>query len=172
MMIEPPKVIFLTLNRLFPGTEATEKIFKIYSQKTPLFYNDLQLLTGRKVCEGDCKLSTNLDLNKAHELINHPAHIIDQDGSLSPSALIPFCWYGRNKAIGVKHDKFKVPVCSGFEKVQRNNQICYEFNPGNVLKNEDIRDAFHMIVDDNQDKRMRELKVSDKNKEEIGRAHV
>ena len=32
-----------------------------------------------------------LNSNMVHKIVNHPVHIIDRDGKLSPSAFIPFC---------------------------------------------------------------------------------
>ena len=46
-----------------------------------------------------------------HHVSNHPVHIIDQDGVLYPTALIPFCEFGRSMSVmGVKIDQFDHPV--------------------------------------------------------------
>ena len=55
---------------------------------------------------------------------NHPVHIQNEDGTLSPTALIPFCEFGGNMPImGVKIDKFDVPVCNSFMPKLLGNQL-------------------------------------------------
>ena len=40
-------------------------------------------------------------------LTNHPVHIQDEDGTLFPTALIPFCEFGGDlNVMGVKIDQF------------------------------------------------------------------
>ena len=47
---------------------------------------------------------------------NHPVHLIDANGTLSPSAFIPFCsWSGDMKALGKMIDNFSLPVCNAFQ---------------------------------------------------------
>ena len=46
---------------------------------------------------------------------NHPVHIMDTTGNLSPSAFIPFCaWGGDMEVLGTRVTNFSVPVCSAF----------------------------------------------------------
>ena len=46
---------------------------------------------------------------------NHPVHIMDTTGNLSPSAFIPFCaWGGDMEALGTRVPNFSLPVCSAF----------------------------------------------------------
>ena len=152
-MVQSPKYFLLTVNRPMRPWRSMfiEKVMQILELEFDFHYHELQLLFGRTKCEKKCKMSKTLDYDKHLKLANHPVHIVDDNDSLSPSALIPFCWYGRNKILGRKHDRFSVPVCSGFNRVLRYDQICYEFNPGDIIKNEDIREGLHLIVDDNQD---------------------
>ena len=57
---------------------------------------------------------------------NHPVHILDQDGELSPTALIPFCEFGRDMSVmGVKIREFDVPVCNSFRPQIIKDQLCY-----------------------------------------------
>ena len=72
------------------------------------------------------------DTKKIHKIVNHPVHIIDEEGNLSPSAFIPFCEFGGNMSImGTKVDHFDVPVCSSFKAKVLNDQLCYEVDPNN-----------------------------------------
>ena len=51
---------------------------------------------------------------------NHPVHIQEEDGQLSPTALLPFCEFGGNMSVmGVKIDQFDVPVCNSFRDTTR-----------------------------------------------------
>merc|ERR1712235_198147 len=68
-----------------------------------------------------------LESNEAHRILNHPIHVIDKSGKLSPSALVPFCKF--KNWIGVKIKHFDVPVCDIFEATILNDQLCYEVDP-------------------------------------------
>ena len=44
---------------------------------------------------------------------NHPVHIFNENNTLSPTAFIPFCLFGGDmKVVGIKSEKFDVPVCN------------------------------------------------------------
>ena len=61
-------------------------------------------------------------------------HIIDKDGNLLPSAFIPFCAFGTNiSTMGVKIDKFDVPICNSFKAKVLNDQLCYEVDVKEVI---------------------------------------
>ena len=109
----------------------------------------------RKDCGENCLLlSQGLDPVLVQKISNHPVHIIEEDGSISPSSLIPFCWFGEKTNLGVKIDQFKVPVCSGFKRKLRNNQLCFEFDPEDNIRGNEVRNGLFLIVDDNMDKMM------------------
>ena len=56
-----------------------------------------------------------LDLSIGQEVVNHPVHIINHLGDVSPSAFIPFCSFGFNKVpMGKKIELFDEPVCTAF----------------------------------------------------------
>ena len=60
-------------------------------------------------------------------MANHPVHILDREGTLSPSSFIPFCSFGDDmKSMGREINEFHVPVCDSFEAKTRNEQLCYE----------------------------------------------
>ena len=94
--------------------------------------------------------SLESDLGKMQLLTNHPVHVEEQ--TLSASALIPFCWVGNYRNIGENIDEFNIPVCRGFEKKIRNDQLCYEFNPGSIIKNGDVKKGLHLFLDENKDR--------------------
>ena len=69
----------------------------------------------------------SLDDQHIRALSYHPPHILDRDGKLSPSALIPFCEFGGSMALmGTKISQFSLPVCTSFEPKVLNDQLCYE----------------------------------------------
>ena len=57
--------------------------------------------------------------------LNHPVHIIDNEGELSTSSFIPFCSFG-DEFIGSKINGFDLPVCDIFKARNVHDQICYE----------------------------------------------
>ena len=60
----------------------------------------------------------------------HPAHIKDDKGMFSPTALIPFCEFGGKMSnMGVKIDKFEVPFCNSFQAKLIQDQLCYSVDP-------------------------------------------
>ena len=82
-------------------------------------------------------------------------HLIDEEGNLSPTALIPFCDFGGNmSAMGVKIDQFDYPVCSCFEAKIVHDQLCYELDPNKFIdKTEDSRKLdLLLIIDYNEDR--------------------
>ena len=70
-------------------------------------------------------LPLNLDLMLLQSLSNHPIHILDFKGKFSPSSFIPFCSFGK-EFIGIKTDKFHLPVCNIFKPKIFFDQLCYE----------------------------------------------
>ena len=100
------------------------------------------------------KLLEREDLVK---IVNHPVHIIDNSGELSPSSFIPFCGFGRQlKAMGVKINNISTSVCNHFESVIRNDQICYRLDPNKFFKANDKEVDFQvgmfLMIDDNEDR--------------------
>ena len=96
---------------------------------------------------------SSIDFSMVHDIVNHPAHVIESSGELSPSALIPFCqlegW------LGVKIDQFDVPICNVFEAKILNNQLCYEVDPNTLrLKNETLLNRGITFYIDNNNERM------------------
>ena len=74
------------------------------------------------------------------KVTNHPVHLVDSDGNLSPTALIPFCSLKEDMSmIGDKIDQFSVPVCNIFRPKILNDQLCYEVDPNVHMNNAEDR---------------------------------
>ena len=103
--------------------------------------------------------------NRIHKLINHPVHIIDEYGIVSPSALIPFCVFGRNMSImGIRTENFIVPVCNSFNAKIMNDQLCYEVDPNKYKElltteefTEGIKQGITLYIDNNEDRQTKSL---------------
>ena len=61
----------------------------------------------------DAFQSTLLGSKKLHSLTNHPVHVLDENGNLSTTALIPFCMFGgKLSTMGIKIPQVGIPVCN------------------------------------------------------------
>ena len=81
------------------------------------FYRDILLFPITSYLLGSSELQ---------KVTSHPVHIIDADGNLSPTSLIPFCSINDNYSeMGVKIDQIDVPVCNSFRPKIRKDQLCY-----------------------------------------------
>ena len=91
-------------------------------------------------------------------MINHPVHIIDDEGKLMPSAFIPFCFLGTNmSSLGTKMDKFSLPVCTKFKRVMLEGHLCYKLDlqrQGHFMKGEE--NGLTFLLDYNEDKSLNE----------------
>ena len=93
------------------------------------------------------------------KIVSHPVHIIDNDNSLSPSSLIPFCEFGGSKStMGVKIEQFDLPVCNSFQAKIFNDQVCYEVDLNNHENIDNIerelKFGFNFIMDYNEDRQV------------------
>ena len=96
----------------------------------------------------------NVDLDELYKVSNHPVHIFDEKGLLSPTALIPFCQLG-NEFQGNTTDHFSVPVCRGFKAKIHNKKLCYEINPNFRKKDIDKRGkGLTLFLSFNKDRQM------------------
>ena len=84
----------------------------------------------------------------------------DKEGNLSPSTFIPFCAFGKNMiSLGFKKDAYDLPICTGFQSVILNNQLCYEvelekYKNRNNLK-EDLETGLAFFLDYNEDRQVK-----------------
>ena len=76
---------------------------------------------------------------------NHPVHIIDNDGKMSPSSFIPFCTFG-NKMLemGRNFSQFNQPVCSSFQRKIFKDQLCYSVDVTEVLEEQDASENMNI----------------------------
>ena len=97
-----------------------------------------------------------LDERLLQKVFNHPVHILNSEGGVSPSSFIPFCIFGSNMtALGRNTAEFSVPVCNIFEARVKNDQLCYEVDL-ELLKDDDdmnhqLKDGLVLILDFNED---------------------
>ena len=61
------------------------------------------------------------------ELILHPPHLLDSDGSLMPAAFIPICAY-QGQLLGKTSPEFNFTACDLFEPTLVKDQLCYSLN--------------------------------------------
>ena len=138
-------------------TDSNNDAFKEYKDIFNYDENDQFFLCINK---GDCSNINNsqnfLDkIPHLREVVNHPVHILNNDGNRNPSALIPFCQIG-NKILGKKIDEFLLPVCTGFKPKVLAGSLCYsldlkEMGDDIVLgKGKDY--ALTLLIDLNQEK--------------------
>ena len=97
------------------------------------------------------------------EMMNHPVHLIDGEGKLLPSALIPFCDFGGDMSwIGKKIEEFDLPVCNSFRRSLLKGQLCYELDVNQTTEQQfsgdQLRMGLTLLMDNNEDRM-----ISDKN---------
>ena len=101
---------------------------------------------------------------------NHPVHILNSEGDFSPSAFIPFCFFG-NKKLGQYIDAFEAPVCNIFQATNWNDQLCYEMDL-NLLKDEDdlnyqLKNGLTLILDFNEERQFAKDSIQEKTEMEV-----
>ena len=99
---------------------------------------------------------------------NHPVHILNSEGGFSPSAFIPFCFFGQDMInMGTKIDDFEVPVCNIFAAKILNNQVCYEmdlnlFKDKNDIKYQ-LKAGITLILDINEERQFEKNVIEKEN---------
>ena len=91
------------------------------------------------------------------KVTNNPVHLIDQDGRLYPTALIPFCEFGGNmSAMGVKIDQIDVPVCNSFRPKIIRDQLCYTVDPNKFKHKIDLKGelSLSLFIHYNEDRQI------------------
>ena len=80
-------------------------------------------------------------------MTNNPAHIIDKENHLSPTALIPFCEFGGNMSVmGVKIEQFNFPVCNSFRPRIIKDQLCYTVDPNEFKDKIDLKGELSLLL--------------------------
>ena len=101
------------------------------------------------------KLEIILENKELQKVTNHPVHILQEDGNLSPTALIPFCSFNDDFSLmGVKIDSFNVPVCNSFKPKIIKDQLCYQLDPNQFKQTIDMFEkvSFSIFIDYNEDR--------------------
>ena len=89
------------------------------------------------------------------KVTSHPAHIVDEDGQLSLTALIPFCSVSNNySTMGTKIDSLDVPVCTAFRPKYFNDQLCYSVDLNDIKAKDNFREKLflNLLIDFNEDR--------------------
>ena len=163
--IYSPKEILIIINRLLiakgenlPYKQEFSEILEKVRVAWDLEYQEIMNLTGDYDCDTeDCKVSTSLiDHPNLSTVTNHPVHIVDKDINISPSSFIPFCWFGKGLKIGINSEMFKVSVCNNFKPKLRNDQVCYEMDPNQLLKTGQSANniVLYLLIDENKDRQI------------------
>ena len=90
-------------------------------------------------------------------MTNHPVHIVQEDGGLYPTALIPFCEFGGDMSVmGIKIDQFDDPVCNSFRPKIIQDQLCYSVDLNNYKEKIDLIGDLSLLlfINYNEDKQM------------------
>ena len=86
---------------------------------------------------------------------NHPVHILNEAGTMSPSSFIPFCYFGE-EFVGVSIQEFEIPVCNIFKPRNYLDQLCYETNLQDLKDSQKIRKQLEMgltlVLDQNEER--------------------
>ena len=89
---------------------------------------------------------------------NHPVHILNNEGGLSPSSFIPFCSFGE-EFIGTRINEFKIPVCNIFKPKPYFNQLCYETDLQELKDREKIKEQLKfgltLVLDYNEERQFK-----------------
>ena len=80
-----------------------------------------------------------LDTEEIQRISNHPVHIVDSAGAISPSSFIPFCQFGSDMNLsGGKQDNFSLPVCKIFTEKIFGDQLCYQVDLEEIYQQIDL----------------------------------
>ena len=93
------------------------------------------------------------------QISNHPVHMFDKNGKVSPSAFIPFCDFGGNaSSLGKMMEPYDIPVCNSFQPIVRNDQLCYEVDldkyKGKDNIDEVLKSGLVFFMDYNEDRQI------------------
>ena len=99
-----------------------------------------------------------------HTVSNHPVHLMDKNGTIYPSALVPFCEFGGNISITGDYIKgLDIPVCNCFKEKFLDNQLCYEIDVNQFTTQVDSQQILNygltFIVDTNDNRQIRKKQM-------------
>ena len=85
---------------------------------------------------------------------NHPVHFLGSPSKLMPSALIPFCAYGKDmRVVGRRLEEFSYPVCDSFTPVVHQGKLCYKLHLPPGLQSKTGRQGGLMLLIDTNGER-------------------
>ena len=150
---------FLAIDEINSGinTNIFRKHFMDFPQKAKVAN---ETITEMK--NGTSGLQKVSQINSSNQVVkvvsNHPVHIYDEVGNLSPSALIPFCDFGRRRksTIGNMMEDYELPVCDSFKAKVLNDQLCYEVDLHEYRNNNNIglKSGLVFFMDYNEDRQV------------------
>ena len=99
--------------------------------------------------------TTHYENHPIQQISNHPVHLIDSEGNLSPTALIPFCEFGGSMAsLGIQIKEFEIPICTSFEPVIFKEQLCYQLDVNKYRNGMKKGAGLALLVDFNEDRHL------------------
>ena len=105
-----------------------------------------------------------LESREIQETIKHPVHLINKEGILMQTAMVPFCEFGGNMSVmGVKIDQFDVPVCNSFRPRIIKDQLCYTVDPNEYKDRIDFKGelSLALFIHYNEDRQFEETDTSE-----------
>ena len=87
------------------------------------------------------------------DVMNNPPHLLNKDGKVMPSALIPFCSFG-SALKGKRMQNISFPVCDLFDPVVHDGKLCYQMDMTKKLPKERTVQGIGLtlIIDGNVEK--------------------
>ena len=87
-------------------------------------------------------------------LTSHPVHLVDPDGNLNPTALVPFCSVSNDySAMGKKINQIDVPVCNSFGPKMVKDQLCYTVDLNEMINRNELKEkVFDFFIDYNEER--------------------
>ena len=84
---------------------------------------------------------------------NHPPHLIEKRGNLSPSAFIPFCSYSSDMdTTGQLIDGLQFPVCTKFHPTVLDGELCYTLDISSLDTKAGKEQGLLLLLDFNQER--------------------
>ena len=161
-------MILYTINHMKKAPEdlrtISQRLLEYFASKLGFQYilpADIENILNQEI-DIPKKLSSVHHKNLFKRVTNHPVHILDRNKNHSPSSLIPFCAFGDDmKAMGTKMEGFDLPVCDSFLEKVRNDQLCYEIDLNNYIRDEKdienkLKEGLVLILDLNEDRQIKE----------------
>ena len=150
-------IMVLFLNRVILKTENSwaKDLLNKMTQQLELKYEKIDMMATKGLLENEDEYEWSF----LHEASNHPAHIMDEKGNISPSSFIPYCYFGKQSdLLGLNIEGFKYPVCNIFEAKVLNDQLCYVVDINDKVAkgttDKDLKAGLTLLVDYNEDRQL------------------